>query len=391
MVRTRLQARQHNIPVAGDTSADSSDAEVSFNPAWLDHAFLGRGRTLADLHSDDTTADTIRAMAEDRQERRIQLLESAAMGMTEKFDELLSSIKPSDSYSAGRHDTPGGPPRSPQRAPATGGRHYAEARPPTHVDYGGPQYAGFIAEQLRREEFAIPRHDEGKGLASDMFIKELLPKPYMYLDRPGANTIKKKLDLRETMTFNEYVVAYLKMIRDPRVDLHGMVDHHLEHLQQVTEDAATRDWPSVRRWSNAMFDAVEGGSIQWEDKNTVQIQRMRYALLAARQPNSAQYTNVDRRDIPCRDFNAYIGCAHPKSHQGRNVYFTHVCSVCFVAGDKSPHPAYLCPRKSIQQQQPPQGTIRYQAPPAAPASKNGQLASQQMPRAVRPTMTDFIQ
>ena len=97
-------------------------------------------------------------------------------------------------------------------------------------------------------------------MAPDPFVQELLVKPYMYINRPGISTMRKKLDARETMTFHEYIVSFIKMVRDPRAGLHGLMDVHLEYLQQVVEDAAVRDWSSVRRWSQSAFDAVESGA-----------------------------------------------------------------------------------------------------------------------------------
>ena len=228
-----------------------------------------------------------------------------------------------------------------------------------------------------------PRSDEGKSLASDIFTKQLLPKPYMYLSRLGLSTLKKKLDARESVTFNEYVSSYIKMIRDPRSELHGPLDAHLEHIQQVVEDAAIRDWPTVRRWSQAMFDAVETGALKWEDRVALQLDRMQYAIAATR--SQQPHLHTERRDIPCKDFNGHVGCIHPKSHMGRTVNFVHVCAMCFSAGDRSPHPAHTCPRRQQVQPQPP--APRYQQS-AAPMQhpKNGPSAPQ-LPRMVGPVMT----
>ena len=88
----------------------------------------------------------------------------------------------------------------------------------------------------------------------------------MYINRPGVSTMRKKLDVRESMTFHEYLIAFIKMIRDPRAQQQDLADVHLEHLQQVIEDAAVRDWPSVRRWTQSAFDAVENGSLDWGDR-----------------------------------------------------------------------------------------------------------------------------
>ena len=390
MVRTRLQARLHRRYGTGENTTDSSDSEVSFNPTWLDKAFLTRTPRQDD--SSDQVSTGRHDMGDYRQEHRMQLLESAVMGMTERFDELLSVVNSEQTSTAGPRDSNPPQPRSrgptsPARGAHAGGRHYTESRPP-RLDHRAPHHAGFVAEQLQREEFHIPRIDEGKSLASDMFIKDILPKPYMYLDRPGLSTLKKKLEVRDTMTFHEYLIATIKMIRDPRAEQQDSNEHLLEHLQQVVQDAASRDWPSVRRWSQATFDAVELGTLDWADRYAVQIERMRHAILAARAPSQPKNNGGEKRDIPCKDYNAYSGCSYPRSHSGRTVMFIHVCSACFTLGDRHTHASHACPRRPQAYQQLP-AIARQAAPVAPPPSKNGMAASQYGQRTVRPILGDF--
>ena len=122
----------------------------------------------------------------------------------------------------------------------------------------------------------------------------------MYLDRPGMTTIRKKLDARETMTFNEYVVAYLKMIRDPRAEQGQVIDKHIEHIQQIVQDASVREWAVVRKWSQSIFDAIEGGQLTWQDRREIQIQRLTHAVMANRLPPSGGRIDrgIERRDLP---------------------------------------------------------------------------------------------
>ena len=74
---------------------------MSLNPSWLDRVFLGRPADTSDDHESELGNDSEAAndhvspdRAADRQERRLTLLESAVMGMTEKFDEFLSIVNP---------------------------------------------------------------------------------------------------------------------------------------------------------------------------------------------------------------------------------------------------------------------------------------------------------
>ena len=391
MVRTRLQARLQER-FGENYTTDSCDSEVSFNPAWLDSAFLGTRHPRDDEDQDEEQGEGEGHRHDDmadKNERRLQLLESAVMGMTEKFDELLGAISSQSAPTRqARQPAPSGPQATHH------GRHYREVRP-SPVDPRAPTYTDYVAEQLRREEFSVQRNDEGKTLASDMFIRELIPKPYMYITRPGLGTLKKKLDARDSMSFHEYLICYIKMIRDPRAESQGMLDTHLEHLQQVIQDAAARDWPSVRRWSQSTFDAVENGSATWDDRYGMQIERLHQAIQAATRPqqNVSQGIQADRRDIPCKDYNSPSGCINNRSHAGRTVTFVHVCSACFNAGDRSPHPACLCPRRAVPQQQagPPmrQHVQAHLLTAATPASKNGMQASHH-PGPVRPTFSQMI-
>ena len=262
----------------------------------------------------------------------------------------------------------------------------ARAQIDTHRRGLPPSTPEVVADQLRREEFHISRSDEGKALYPDLYVQRLIPKPYMYLERPGVQNVKKKLELRDNMTQSEYLVSFIKMLRDPRIDKRDLnLDAQLQHLQQVIQDAATRDWPSVRRWSQATFDAVEAGSCAWDDRNEIQIQRLHHAIVATRHTNT-QVPAGEKRDLPCRDFNSLGGCPHPRSHQGRNVMFVHLCSSCFSTGEKAPHTAALCPRRAAQ------ATRGHQLSLAQTMTqpKNAQLASQPPARLMRPAQADLL-
>ena len=178
MVRTRLQARLLNLYGSGESSAYSTDSEVSFGTTWLDAAFLGR-RAQPDLPTDPETDSSTHDMADNRHERRIQLLESAVMGTTEKFDELLTSINPQPDTrhnDSPRHRQPSLHGAGQPAGVRIRGRRYEEERPP-HLDHRAPQFSEHVADQLRREEFEVPRHEEGKSLAPNLYIKTLIPKP----------------------------------------------------------------------------------------------------------------------------------------------------------------------------------------------------------------------
>ena len=309
------------------------------------------------------------------------------MGMTEKFDSLILSLSNNPNFCSTQPRDDPGPQRDqlPAQPQGQGRRHDAVPVQPQQLDYRSPVYGDYVDQQLRREEFSVPKHPDGKALASDLYTVDMIPKPYMYMDRQGAYTLKKKLDLRDTMSFHEYVVSYIKMLRDPRSGQFAMVEEHLEHLQHVVEDAAVMDWPSVRRWSHATFDDVEKGEYAWSDRQIIRLERMQHAIMAARSRPPHQQIQ-ERRDIPCRDYNSPSGCPNTSSHQGRNVVFVHTCSQCFSAGERSQHPAYTCPRRYPAHAMPMSRTP-VNPPAIYTASKNGMQASLQT-RPGRPTQLE---
>ena len=309
------------------TGSNSPDSEIEFRPRIWSEASI-------DFEKEEEEQVTHTDMAN---ERRLQLLESAVLGMSDKFDAVLSAIgSRTDDTPPRREVTPA---RHVHHSPPRPGRSH---HPVTHTTEAN-NMDDFIQRHLQSEEFSVPRADDGKAFSADFFVTKLIPKPYMYVTRPGLNTIKKKLDARATLTFTEYVVAFLKMIRDDRAKLQPCLIQLLAHLQQVVEDAATREWQAVREWSQGTFDGVERGEYGWDDTHTIQLARLNSAIAATKAPHNIERS--DRRDMPCRDFNANSGCQYNKSHMGRNVNFAHICSLCLnQVGEKIPHSAMGCPR-----------------------------------------------
>ena len=321
-----------------NTGSNSPDSEVNFRPRIWSEASIDFEKGEQEEFNDDMA-----------HERRLQLLESAVLGMSDKFDAVLSTLgsRQDDTHSqradAFTRDPAAGLTTSGPHSPRAGRMQPQTPRRPT-TDRADVD--DFIQQQLHREEFNIPRADDGKAFSADFFVTKLIPKPYMYVVRPGLNTLKKKLDARATITFHEYVVAFLKMVRDNRANLQQNHSHLLEHLQQVVEDAATRDWHAVREWSQGIFDAIGRDDLGWADSNTIQLDRLRSAILTAKQVPSGD--RLERRDMPCRDFNSHSGCSFNKSHTGRTVNFAHICTICFnQVGEKLPltamyHKIILC-------------------------------------------------
>ena len=282
------------------------------------------------------------------------------LGMSQKFDSLLQLVNPNGTAGS-QGATTDAYPHQPSHQPTThhlpsqrqqGGRHLGSTpRAEYRSTRGDPRpqtYSDYVAHQLQQEDFTVPRSDHGKAMYPDIFVNNLAPKPYMFIERPGVNTMKKKLELRDSLPFNEYMAAYLRMIRDPRADQEHLNEFHVEHLQQVCEDSMKRDWPMVRRWSQATLDDIEKGKYGWEDRHQIQWERLNHAVLQVKHipPTQPRQEQRDMCEIPCRDFNSMMGCINNRSHLGRNVQFVHVCSLCIAqTGDRAHHSAVACPRR----------------------------------------------
>ena len=320
------------------------------------------------------------------QGERLLAVESAVKDINAKFDSLLAAV-------AGPHHThyrapvsgptphftqaPPTPLQGMQQAPHGGAhstRNQASTLPPMPPGFPppqglkGPGYDDYVLDQLRREEFLAPRHEDGKGFTNDIFNKVLAPKPYMYLTRQGVNTIKKKLEVRESMSFKEYILAYIKMVRDPRAAQTQSVYYHLEHLQHLAEDALLRDWPAARSWSQNTLDEIEKGTYSWQDTYTIQMERLSHAINAAR-PTPQHHGERAEREVACREFNGDRGCSHGgpnRHHSSGNIKHIHVCSYCMGQGaGRHPHSRLSCIRRDTDNGIPP-------PPPRRVYPKNGQ-------------------
>ena len=357
--------------IQGDTSEAGDEAsqisEVDFHPRhWRgrghsESLYFGSPAERADTENNGYSKGT-----------RLEAVENAVQDMNVKFDSLLASLAGDrqrthatgdtldytcDPSTAARPPGPAAPRRPPQPTDITHGDESARFallqalqerdRPtlPRASDLRGPQYEDFIREQLRKEEFLATRNDDGKGIVSDIYVRNLSPKPYMYLERPGLNTVRKKLDARQTMTYQEYVHAYLKLMRDPRANQSHLIYFHLEHLHNIAEDALKREWAPIRAWSQKVFDDIEKGSYTWADTQTIQMERVMQALNC--QANHRQYTATtgisERVDgEPCRDFNSERGCQLGKFHGSGSHRMVHSCTYCYAQTGKGGFPPKHC-------------------------------------------------
>ena len=132
----------------------------------------------------------------------------------------------------------------------------------------------YVRAHLDRDILDIPTQ-EGKHLVGDIFVQKLIPKPYMFVDHLEGKSLKQKQDYRAHMTLFEYINGFISMLCDTRARYKLDFMDQIAHLRDVTEDIITCKWPSVRQWSNLIFDLIEKGRITLADSQLIHNYRVR--------------------------------------------------------------------------------------------------------------------
>lgn len=203
---------------------------------------------------------------------------------------------------------------------------------------------GHIDRQIAREEYSAPA---GNGKVTSINDNGFM-KPYMYLDREGIQTVRQKLDIRATMTYHEYVSCLLALIHDSSAFIPSERDDIIRHFHAVAIDAIVRPWPSVRRWTQLIWDHVEKGTCKWSSYTFIQNERIRVSYMNMSQSSSASANSNSRkhehdmRYVLCRDFNSVGGCCYTASHDDGVVRYLHSCTHCDGIGRKSSHSYQRC-------------------------------------------------
>lgn len=204
---------------------------------------------------------------------------------------------------------------------------------------------GLIDAQMAREEYSAG-HTPGKASANGDI---LFHKPYVYLDREGVQTERQKLDIRATMSYQEYVSCFLSLLHDTKSHDPADRDDILLHFHAVATDAIHISWPHVRRWTQQIWDHVEKGRCKWSSYTFIQNERVRVCYMNMTQqggnaapPRNASMPSSDLRYVLCRDFNSTSGCRNNGSHDDGVVRYLHSCSHCDGIGRKSSHSYQRC-------------------------------------------------
>lgn len=212
---------------------------------------------------------------------------------------------------------------------------------------------GALDKLLAKEDYRSAS-TQGKPISSD----QAMVKPYMYIDREGMQTPKQRLEVRSTMSFNEYINCTLLLVNDDEAYNKNDLPHILRHLSAVATDAMFRPWPSVRRWTQAIWDYVERGKCQWDSETFIQNERVRMSYMCGPQANANVNQSNSARSasqdpcvmVVCRDYNGPSGCRYHNNHEDKNVKHLHICSHCDTLGRKSNHSYQRCRSKNNFQQ-----------------------------------------
>ena len=128
------------------------------------------------------------------------------------------------------------------------------------------------------------------------------------------------------MSFKQFMCAYTTMLQDHTLVAAEDRAHMMAHLQQVCQDAQERPWPAVLKWSNYVFDRLERGELTWQDKEDIQLARVRIAI-------SAQSEAPVEQSVLCPAYNSGYCRSTTDTHKDGNTTFTHQSAYCeAVAG-----------------------------------------------------------
>ena len=237
-------------------AASPEDEEVSFHPRYEgessnnDTVYEEQSSAVGSSMSQGSGSGDAQHVAVRVQglESDMGSLKAQVKGMDSKLDLLLSTT------GFGTPAAASTPPR-----PNGGARGGRQQQPTVEDDIRLPpprqlrraiNEGGYVDDMLRKERF-IPLPTEGKNhLATDIFSDSIMPKPYyMYAAREGVTTLKQKLDIRPSLSYQEYINASINLIMDPRACQVQERKYILEHICDVTHDALECPWEGVRRWS----------------------------------------------------------------------------------------------------------------------------------------------
>ncbi len=223
------------------------------------------------------------------------------------------------------------------------------------------QHMSYEAQKSRYLFQQAPRNDVGQFM--DYYAKtqeQLIPQMqgevtkgnscqishvYMFIERYDIreSDYNKKFQIRFSITFDEYIHAYMKMLLSPNppFPVVGAFRHHLNHIMEMSRQVKSKPWEYVRFWSLSLFDMLESGTISLEDQYKVDSER--YRLFELAETLIAQNAHVCKayQVGSCDKQNLDI-----KSHIVEMSTQKHICAYCHK-NDKVElsHPEFRCRNK----------------------------------------------
>ena len=132
----------------------------------------------------------------------------------------------------------------------------------------------YVGEYMDRENYQEAYSDGKNNLIRTMHGHKAIYKPYMYMVREGLHTSKQKIEVRHKMLEYEYINATLRLALDKQATDPKDKDGILNHLVDVTRDLQFRKWEPVRKWSQGVWDRIEGEpGFSWESTQAIQNER----------------------------------------------------------------------------------------------------------------------
>ena len=205
-----------------------------------------------------------------------------------------------------------------------------------------------------------------------------ISKPYQFITRSGLNNIDQKLEARDSMSMWEYLIAFVKMLHSDDAVLEGDIKGYLKHLEQIMKNCQDGvAWRGTRAWSQKIFDLVEEGDTNWEDRSTMLSEMVSHthkprlesdinssvnsskfdsSREKAKCINESKVQNI--RHVICRDWNKNE-CSETSSHKNGYIKWLHNCLYCYGEGYYEDHTCMSCPWKPAGWQPPPSRSKKY--------------------------------